>query len=71
MCMVSIKDTYRVMVHRQDITYCAQIAGTCIQQRSGHTEGIQDLALNADGSLALTGSDDTIARIYDFRSVYS
>ena len=54
---------------RRDVSYYALLAGTCIQQRSGHTEGIQDLALNADGSLALTGSDDNSARIFDLRTV--
>lgn len=62
-----------IVVERRscDFTNCALLAGTCIQQRFGHTEGIQDLALNADGSLALTGSDDNTARIFDFKTVYT
>ena len=42
--------------------------GTCVLQRTGHTEGVQDLALNRDATLVLTGSDDKSARIFDLRS---
>ena len=39
-------------------------AGTCVKQYSGHTEGIQALALSPDGSKAITGSDDSTVRIF-------
>ena len=39
-------------------------AGACVKVYSGHTEGIQALALNPDGSKAITGSDDNTVRIF-------
>ena len=39
-------------------------AGTCVKLYSGHTEGIQALALSPDGSKAITGSDDRTVRIF-------
>ncbi|KAK9833997.1 hypothetical protein WJX81_001899 [Elliptochloris bilobata] len=40
--------------------------GTCVQTRTGHQRGIQDLALSRDGWSVITGSDDTTARIFTF-----
>ena len=42
--------------------------GACVQSRTGHMEGIQDMALNHEGTLVLTGSDDNSARIFDVRT---
>ena len=39
-------------------------AGSCVKLYSGHTEGIQALALSPDGSKAITGSDDGTVRIF-------
>ena len=40
------------------------LAGSCVKVFSGHTEGIQALALSPDGSRAITGSDDATVRIF-------
>jgi len=39
-------------------------AGSCLKVYSGHTAGIQALALNRDGSKAISGSDDNTVRIF-------
>lgn len=44
----------------------ALCAGTCVQTRTGHQRGIQDLALSKDGWSVLTGSDDSTARVFAF-----
>lgn len=40
------------------------VAGSCVKHFSGHTEGIQAMALSPDGSKAITGSDDSTVRIF-------
>ena len=44
----------------------ALCAGTCVETRTGHQRGIQDLALSSDGWSVLTGSDDSTARVFTF-----
>ena len=39
-------------------------AGLNVFTRTGHRSGIQDLALNNDNTMAITGSDDHTARIF-------
>ena len=39
-------------------------AGFKVFTRTGHRSGIQDLALNIDNTMAITGSDDHTARIF-------
>lgn len=36
----------------------------CIRSYGGHEDAIQDIALSADGSMLLTGSDDQAARVF-------
>lgn len=38
--------------------------GECIYSRTGHSDGIQCLALSPDGQFAICGSDDASVRIY-------
>ncbi|KAI8465401.1 MAG: WD40-repeat-containing domain protein [Monoraphidium minutum] len=38
--------------------------GACVRVCGGHTDGIQDIALSPDGSMALTGADDGTARVF-------
>ena len=40
------------------------LAGSCVKDYTGHTEGIQALALSHDGCYAITGSDDKTVRIF-------
>jgi WD40 repeat protein len=40
-------------------------AGELVRTRSGHTNGIQELAVSPSGSLVLTGSDDHTCKVFD------
>ena len=43
---------------------CRRCPGQCTASRTGHSEGIQCLALSPDGQFTITGSDDGTARIF-------
>jgi WD40 repeat protein len=38
--------------------------GSCVRTYGGHEDAVQDLCLNPDGSMLLTGSDDGTARVF-------
>lgn len=37
---------------------------SCVRTYGGHEDAVQDIAISADGTMLLTGSDDGTARVY-------
>eukprot|EP00891_Asterochloris_glomerata_P000841 jgi/Astpho2/841/e_gw1.00016.344.1_t len=40
--------------------------GVCLATRTGHTQGVQSIALSPDGHMVISGSDDRSVRIFNF-----
>jgi WD40 repeat protein len=37
---------------------------SCVRTMEGHSSGVQDVALSADGAFVLSGADDNAARVF-------